>query len=131
MKIQNKELEEKLKARREKQYHFNGKNHKLCLDNEFNPQKFMNKFMERVIKDENQQRKFSPKAEKQLLKEKIDKYSKLVKDMHPPKISDIKKKEMKALRESIVNARISTKKINLKEIKSSLNKSDTITFHQV
>ena len=122
--IWNKEFSEKFRVRREKQSKLEGTlSFYEYVDNDFDPNKFMNKFMQRIIQDEEEHRQFSPNSQKQKIKEKIDKFSQLVKDMHPPKISSIKKKEMKALKDSVTNMRIATKKDTLRSIKSSLNKS--------
>ena len=85
------------------------KNFTIYLEKSFDPQRFMSKFMEKVIHDQETKRQNSPQAIKTQTKEKVNQYAKLVKDMHPPTVSTTKMKEMKVLKESVVNKRIVNK----------------------
>lgn len=89
----------------------------------FDPDKMMSVFMKRIVKEEVLQRQNSPREDLLKNKEKVGKYAKLIKDMHPPKVSKVKKKEMLALKEAVSNPRLFNKKPRISDIKTKLNKS--------
>lgn len=86
-------------------------------------ERLMSKFLQRAIKEDKLQRNNSPLAVQQQKREKIDKYCKLVKDLHPPKVSKVKSKEMRALRDAVVNTRVMNSKPSLREIRAKLETS--------
>ena len=69
----------------------------------------MTKFMEQAILEQEIKRHNSPEILKARVKEKISKYAKLVKDMHPPTVSNTKMNQMKIIKESIINTRVVNK----------------------
>jgi hypothetical protein len=89
----------------------------------FDPEKMMSVFMKRIVKEEVLQKQNSPREDIIKNKEKVGKYAKLIKDMHPPKVSKVKRKEMLALKEAVSNPRLFNKKPKIKDIKAKLNKS--------
>lgn len=87
---------------------------------ELDERKLMSRFLQKVIKEEQVQRANSPKSVVMKNRQKIDEYARLIKDLHPPKVSKLKKKEMKALKEAIVNPRDWAKKPKIKDLEGRL-----------
>lgn len=70
---------------------------------DYNPKKFQSKFMKFTL-DEQKEREVLEKEEEKRIKEKadkMDKYGKLVKEMHFPKVSEKKRAEMRLIKKSM------------------------------
>ncbi|CAI2360253.1 unnamed protein product [Moneuplotes crassus] len=86
----------------------------------------MTKFLKNAIKEQKIKNSASPKRDIQIRKEKLDQYTKLVKDLHPPKVSKLKAKEMKALKDAIINTRARNKS-SISFSKDDKNKLNSLT----
>ena len=75
----------------------------------------MSKSLMNIIAEEKKRKRESPKVDLKANKEKVDKFSKLIKELHPPKVSKILVQEMKVLKEAVINPRDVNKKIKCKE----------------
>ena len=80
----------------------------------------MSQFLKKVILDEQEQRRTSPKADRDRAKQKAQDYARLIKDLHPPRVSSVKRQEMMALKEAIVNPRDVQKKPTFRFLKDKL-----------
>lgn len=84
----------------------------------------MTKYLQNAIKEQKEKRHQSPLEDKILIRNKLKEYTKLVKDLHPPVVSQVKVQEMQALKDASTNLRDENKKKMLHNLKT------TSRYHQ-